>query len=137
MGLGEAADPLGPEFCEQLADRGFYVIRFDNRDSGRSTKVDGARAERHAAHGRPAGERALPLDDMAADAVGLLDHLGIERAHVVGVSMGGMIAQQMAIEQPERVRSLASIMSTTGDRVVGTPKLRVWGVLMRRAPKRP
>ena len=74
------------------------------------------------------------LDDMAADTFGLLDHLGIERAHVVGTSMGGMIAQQMAIEQPERVLSLASMMSTTGDRVVGTPKLRVWSVLMRRAP---
>ena len=74
------------------------------------------------------------LSDMAADAFGLLDHLGIERAHVVGTSMGGMIAQQMAIEAPERVLSLASMMSTTGDRVVGTPKLRVWSVLMRRAP---
>ena len=74
------------------------------------------------------------LSDMAADAFGLLDHLGIERAHVVGTSMGGMIAQQMAIEKPERVLSLASMMSTTGDRVVGTPKLRVWSVLMRRAP---
>ena len=74
------------------------------------------------------------LDDMADDAFGLLDHLGIERAHVVGTSMGGMIAQTMAIRRPERVLSLASMLSTTGDRRVGTPKLRVWSVLMRRAP---
>ena len=74
------------------------------------------------------------LSDMAADRFGLLDHLGIERAHVVGASMGGMIAQTMAIERPERVLSLTSIMSTTGDRRKGTPKLRVWSVLMRRAP---
>ena len=71
---------------------------------------------------------------MAADALGLLDHLGIERAHVVGTSMGGMIAQTMAIRRPERVLSLASMLSTTGDRRVGTPKLRVWSILMRRAP---
>ena len=75
------------------------------------------------------------LPDMAGDTFGLLDHLGIERAHVVGVSMGGMIGQTMAIERPERVLSLASIMSTTGDRRVGTPKLRVWSLMMRRAPQ--
>jgi pimeloyl-ACP methyl ester carboxylesterase len=74
------------------------------------------------------------LDDMAADSFGLLDQLGIERAHVVGVSMGGMIGQTMAIRRPERVLSLASMLSTTGDRRVGTPKLRVWSLMMRRAP---
>jgi pimeloyl-ACP methyl ester carboxylesterase len=74
------------------------------------------------------------LSNMADDSFGLLDHLGIERAHVVGVSMGGMIAQTMAIQRPERVLSLGSMLSTPGDRRVGTPKLRVWSVLMRRAP---
>ena len=72
---------------------------------------------------------------MANDSFGLLDQLGIERAHVTGVSMGGMIAQTMAITRPERVLSLGSMLSTTGDRRVGTPKLRVWSVLMRRAPQ--
>jgi pimeloyl-ACP methyl ester carboxylesterase len=75
------------------------------------------------------------LRDMAEDAVGLLDHLGIPAAHVVGASMGGMIAQTIAIEHPERVLSLTSIMSTTGERRMGRPKFRVWGVLMRRAPQ--
>ncbi len=75
------------------------------------------------------------IDDMATDTLGLLDHLGIERAHVVGASMGGMIAQTMAIREPRRVLSLGSMLSTTGDRRVGTPKLRVWSVLMRRAPQ--
>jgi pimeloyl-ACP methyl ester carboxylesterase len=75
------------------------------------------------------------LDDLANDSFGLLDHLGIGRAHVTGVSMGGMIAQTMAIRRPERVLSLGSMLSTTGDRRVGTPKLRVWSVLMRRAPQ--
>ena len=75
------------------------------------------------------------LEDMANDSFGLLDQLGIERAHVTGVSMGGMIAQTMAITRPERVLSLGSMLSTTGDRRVGTPKLRVWSVLMRRAPQ--
>jgi pimeloyl-ACP methyl ester carboxylesterase len=75
------------------------------------------------------------LEDMAGDAFGLLDELGIERAHVVGTSMGGMIAQTMAIRRPERVLSLGSMLSTTGDRRLGTPKLRVWSVLMRRAPR--
>ncbi|HEV2874763.1 MAG TPA: alpha/beta fold hydrolase, partial [Thermoleophilaceae bacterium] len=75
------------------------------------------------------------LEDMARDTLGLLDHLGIERAHVVGTSMGGMIAQTMAIRRPERVLSLTSIMSTTGERRAGRPKLRVWSVLARRAPR--
>jgi pimeloyl-ACP methyl ester carboxylesterase len=75
------------------------------------------------------------LSDMADDAFGLLDHLGIEAAHVMGASMGGMIAQTMAIERPERVRSLISIMSTTGNRRVGRPKLRILGLLMRQAPR--
>jgi pimeloyl-ACP methyl ester carboxylesterase len=134
MGLGMQLIHWDPELCEQLAERGFYVIRFDNRDAGLSTKVDALVPNvMRLMAGLPTKVPYL-LTDMAADAFGLLDHLGIEEAHVVGTSMGGMIAQQMAIEKPERVLSLASMMSTTGDRVVGTPKLRVWGVLTRRAP---
>jgi pimeloyl-ACP methyl ester carboxylesterase len=135
MGLGMQLIHWDLELCEQLAERGFHVIRFDNRDAGLSTKIEAPvpNVVRLMA-GLPTKVPYL-LSDMAADAFGLLDHLGIERAHVVGTSMGGMIAQQMAIEAPERVLSLASMMSTTGDRFVGTPKLRVWSVLMRRAPQ--
>ncbi|HEX6654064.1 MAG TPA: alpha/beta fold hydrolase [Thermoleophilaceae bacterium] len=134
MGLGMQLIHWDLELCEQLAERGFHVIRFDNRDSGLSTKVEAPVPNvMRLMAGLPTTVPYL-LSDMAADAFGLLDHLGIERAHVVGTSMGGMIAQQMAIEAPERVLSLASMMSTTGDRVVGTPKLRVWSVLTRRAP---
>ena len=135
MGLGMQLIHWDLRLCERFAERGFHVIRFDNRDAGLSTKV---RAPVPNVMALMAGVRAkVPylLSDMAADTIGLLDHLGIERAHVVGASMGGMIAQQMAIEAPERVLSLASMMSTTGDRFVGTPKLRVWSVLMRRAPR--
>ena len=135
MGLGMQLIHWDIELCERFAERGFHVIRFDNRDSGLSTQVPAPVPNvMRLMAGLPARVPYL-LRDMAADAFGLLDHLGIQRAHVVGTSMGGMIAQEMAIEAPERVLSLASIMSTTGDRFVGTPKLRVWSVLMRRAPR--
>jgi pimeloyl-ACP methyl ester carboxylesterase len=134
MGLGMQLIHWDAELCELLVGRGFHVIRFDNRDAGLSTKIDAPVPNvMRLMAGLPANVPYL-LGDMAGDAVGLLDHLGIARAHVVGTSMGGMIAQQMAIEAPGRVLSLASMMSTTGDRFVGTPKLRVWSVLMRRAP---
>ena len=134
MGLGMQLIHWDVELCERLAERGFHVIRFDNRDAGLSTKVSAPVPNvMRLMAGLPVKVPYL-LSDMAADAFGVLDHLGIERAHVVGTSMGGMIAQQMAIEAPERVLSLASMMSTTGDRFVGTPKLRVWSVLTRRAP---
>ena len=135
MGLGMQLIHWDRELCELLAERGFHVIRFDNRDTGLSTKIRGPVPNvMRLLAGMPARVPYL-LPDMAGDALGLLDHLGIERAHVVGASMGGMIGQTMAIEQPERVLSLASIMSTTGDRRVGTPKLRVWSLMMRRAPQ--
>ncbi|MEA2418631.1 MAG: hypothetical protein QOE60_837, partial [Thermoleophilaceae bacterium] len=135
MGLGMQLIHWELELCEQLAERGFYVIRFDNRDSGRSTKIDAPVPDmRRALLGRRI-EAPYRLEDMADDAFGLLDQLGIEAAHVVGASMGGMIAQTMAIKRPERVLSLTSIMSTTGERRVGRPKLRVWSVLVRRAPR--
>jgi len=127
MGLGGPMTWWDAEFCEQLAGRGFHVIRYDNRDTGRSSRQQG-RVSRLALVRAFAGARvAVPysLSDMADDAVGLLDHLGHESAHVAGISMGGMIAQTMALEHPGRVRSLTSIMSTTGKRTVGwqDPKL--------------
>ena len=135
MGLGMQLIHWDRELCELLAERGFHVIRFDNRDTGLSTKIRGPVPNvMRLLAGMPARVPYL-LPDMAGDALGLLDHLGIERAHVVGASMGGMIGQTMAIERPERVLSLASIMSTTGDRRVGTPKLRVWSLMVRRAPQ--
>ena len=134
MGLGTQMIGWPDGFCAQLAERGFYVVRFDNRDIGRSTRI----------HGRPpsAGEllrrRIKPvlydLGDMAEDAAGLLGKLDLAPAHVVGVSMGGMIAQTLAARHPEAVRSLVSIMSTTGSRWSGQPALRIYPYLLRPAP---
>ncbi len=121
MGLGGPMTWWDPELCEILADRGFFVIRFDNRDTGRSSRSPG-RVTRSMLVRAFAGRRVRPpytVDDLAGDAFGLLDHLGLDSAHLVGVSMGGMIAQTMAITQPRRVRSLASIMSTTGQALGG------------------
>jgi pimeloyl-ACP methyl ester carboxylesterase len=121
MGLGGPMNWWDPELCRMLAARGFYVIRYDNRDTGRSSRV-GVRVKRSTLLRAFAGGRVrapYSMSDLAGDAFGLLDHLGLESAHVVGVSMGGMIVQTMAIEQPRRVRSLTSIMSTTGKRTVG------------------
>jgi pimeloyl-ACP methyl ester carboxylesterase len=135
MGLGMQLIHWDRGLCELLAERGFHVIRFDNRDIGLSTKIRGPVPNvMRLMAGLPTRVPYL-LDDMAADTFGLLDHLDIERAHVVGVSMGGMIGQTMAIRHPERVLSLGSMLSTTGDRRVGTPKLRVWSLMMRRAPR--
>jgi pimeloyl-ACP methyl ester carboxylesterase len=132
MGLGGPMTWWNPDLCRMLAERGFYVIRYDNRDTGRSTKVPG-RVTRsmlvRAWSGRPV-RTAYGMSDLAADAFALLDHLGLAAAHVVGVSMGGMIAQTMAIEQPRRVLSLTSIMSTTGRRSVGWQHPRLLPVLL-------
>jgi len=121
MGLGGPMTWWDPELCRLLADRGFYVIRFDNRDTGRSSRGIG-RVTRTTLVRAATGARVrapYSLLDMAQDALGLLDHLGLDSAHVCGVSMGGMIAQSLAIMCPDRVRSLTSIMSTTGKRSVG------------------
>jgi pimeloyl-ACP methyl ester carboxylesterase len=121
MGLGGPMNWWDVELCVMLAERGFYVVRYDNRDTGRSSRGKG-RVTRGMLVSAFAGRRVkapYTLAALADDAFGLLDHLGLESAHVVGVSMGGMIAQTMAIEQPARVRSLTSIMSTTGRRTVG------------------
>jgi pimeloyl-ACP methyl ester carboxylesterase len=135
MGLGMQLIHWDREFCEGLAERGFHVIRFDNRDAGLSTKIDAPVPNVMRAMTGLRIRAPYLLSDMADDSFGLLDHLGIDRAHLAGVSMGGMIAQTMAIRRPERVLSLGSMLSTPGDRRVGTPKLRVWSVLMRRAPE--
>ncbi len=134
MGLGMQLIGWDLELCERFASRGFRVIRFDNRDTGHSTKIQAKVPNILRAAAGAKVDAPYLLTDMAGDAFGLLDHLGIERAHVMGASMGGMIAQTMAIERPERVASLASVMSTTGQRRVGFPKLRALGVLLRRAP---
>jgi len=120
MGLGAQMTLWDEEFCQLLADDGHYVIRFDNRDVGLSTHFDGVQVPglvELAGQLAAGGEVALPytLDEMADDAAGVLDALGIASAHICGASMGGMIAQTVAIRHPQRVRSLVSIMSTTGD----------------------
>ena len=121
MGLGGPMTWWDPEFCTMLAQRGFFVVRFDNRDTGRSSRASGG-VGRVMLVRAFAGQRVrapYSLEDMAGDALGLLDHLGLDSAHVAGISMGGMIAQTMAITRPSRVRTLTSIMSTTGKRSVG------------------
>ena len=127
MGLGGPMIWWDPDLCTLLAQQGFYVIRYDNRDTGRSSRGQG-RVTRTMLAKAFAGRRVrgpYTLEDMSDDAFGLLDHLGLESAHVVGVSMGGMIVQTMACAKPQRVRSLTSIMSTIGRRTVGwqDPKL--------------
>jgi pimeloyl-ACP methyl ester carboxylesterase len=134
MGLGMQLIHWDLELCEELADSGYHVIRFDNRDAGLSTHIDAPVPPIVRAMAGFQIDSPYLLTDMADDTFGLLDGLGIERAHVMGVSMGGMIGQTMAITRPERLLSLTSIMSTTGERRAGMPKLRVWSLLMRRAP---
>ena len=122
MGLGAQMLAWPDQFCVTLAGRGLHVIRFDNRDIGLSSHMTDAPPPdvRAALLGRTSSA-SYTLSDMAADAIGLMDALGFDGAHLVGVSMGGMIAQVAAIEHPRRVRSLTSIMSTTGDQSVGRP----------------
>lgn len=135
MGLGTQMVAWHEDFCRTLADRGFHVIRFDNRDVGRSTRFDHVRTPTamELLRRRRRGA-AYTLSDMARDAARLLEELGHESAHIVGASMGGMIAQTVAAEHPDRVRSLVSIMSTTGSRWAGQPALRLFPVLLRRPP---
>jgi pimeloyl-ACP methyl ester carboxylesterase len=119
-GLGQQIIGWRPEFLQAFADRGLRVISFDNRDVGLSTHVEGM-PDIQAMLAGDTSSAPYTLEDMAGDAVGLLDHLGIDSAHVLGVSMGGMIAQTVAATAPERVRSLTSIMSTTGERTASRP----------------
>jgi pimeloyl-ACP methyl ester carboxylesterase len=133
MGLGSQMILWPDGLCRMLAERGFLVIRFDNRDVGRSTKLSGTPSLTAAVSGQ-GHDAPYTLDDMAADAAGLLGELGIEAAHVAGASQGGMIAQTLAIRHPERVISMASIMSTTGDRRVGQAHPEAIPALMTRLP---
>jgi pimeloyl-ACP methyl ester carboxylesterase len=133
MGLGTQMIAWHEEFCRALVERGYFVIRYDNRDSGRSTHFDSVPPPTPGELLRRRIRRpAYKLADMAGDAGGLLDHLDIGAAHVVGASMGGMIAQTLAARHPERVLSLASIMSNTGSRWSGQAAVRVWPLLLRR-----
>lgn len=129
MGIGAQMVFWRPEFCQQIADQGYRVIRFDNRDCGLSTKLDGMRAgggsllpsmAKFLAGVKITGT-AYTLVDMAGDAAGLLDHLGIDRAHIVGASMGGMIAQVFAAEHPDRTATVTIIMSSNNQPFLPPP----------------
>ena len=139
MGLGTQMIGWDEEFCSELASRGYHVVRFDNRDIGHSTKFphsgvpDLMSLLGQALTGKPV-EAPYTLKDMAADTVGLMDALGLQRAHVVGVSMGGAIAQEVAMHHADRVRTLTSIMSSTGNRWKGQPAPSVYRYLLKPPP---
>lgn len=138
-GLGVQRLRWADSFCERLAARGFHVIRFDNRDAGESTYFSHAPVPDFAALAAALNAGLVPavpytLHDLAEDAVGLLDVLGASRAHVVGRSMGGMVAQLLASTHAPRVRSLASIMSSTGHPGLPATAPDVMAMLMRPAP---
>jgi pimeloyl-ACP methyl ester carboxylesterase len=133
-GLSQQLHTWPLAFCEQLAERGYRVIRFDNRDAGRSTHASFRAPGLAAMMSWRFPPEQYDLGDLATDTVGLLDALGIGAAHLVGASMGGMIAQTVAARFPARVRTLTSIMSTTGARRVGRPALSTWLLLAARPP---
>ncbi|MGY2065061.1 alpha/beta fold hydrolase [Blastococcus sp. SYSU DS0619] len=131
MGLATQMIGWPDDFCRGLAERGLFVVRFDNRDIGLSTHVaDRGAPDVMAILGGDRSSVAYGLPDLAEDTVGLLDALGLDSVHLVGASMGGMIAQLVAIAHPQRVRSLTSIMSTTGAPGVGAPNEAAMGVLL-------
>ena len=139
MGLAAQMIAWDDEFCAQLAQRGYWVVRFDNRDIGLSTRFDAAglpdvpAAFMAALQGRPVSAPYL-LRDMADDAIGLMDALGIGTAHVVGASMGGAIGQTLAIHHPSRLRSLTSIMATTGEPGLPPPTPQATAMLLKPTP---
>jgi len=135
MGLATQMIAWHEDFCEQLAERGFYVVRFDNRDIGRSTHFDFRPPSFRQMLSRRMGPEQYTLSDMAEDTANLLRELDISPAHVVGASMGGMIGQVLAAEHPGSVRSLVSIMSTTGNRWRGQPALSVYRYLLQAPPR--
>ncbi|MBW2436528.1 MAG: alpha/beta hydrolase, partial [Deltaproteobacteria bacterium] len=135
-GLADQLIIWDDELCVQLAQRGHYVIRFDNRDVGLSSKLEEAGVPDIGALMR--GEAIDPpytIEDMADDAVGLLDALGIDKAHICGMSMGGMIAQAVVINHPRRVLSLISIYSNTGNPDLPPPSEEAMGILLKRPPE--
>ena len=140
MGLGAQMIHWDDEFCHALASRGFRVVRFDNRDIGLSTKFTGGKRLtpfellKLRMFGIPL-QSSYKLRDMADDTIGLMDALGIKSAHLVGASMGGMIAQEATINHPQRVRSLTSIMSTTGNPKLPQPTREATAMLLAPPPK--
>ena len=132
-GLGSQCISYRSEWCEQFVARGFFAIRFDNRDVGLSTKfkdvIPDMGAVMHALREGNEPNVGYRLRDMATDALAVLDDLGIDRAHVMGLSMGGMIVQQLAIDHPERLASMTSVMSTTGDPDVGQATPEAFAIL--------
>ena len=130
MGLGTQMIAWNDQMCRDLADAGFFVIRYDNRDVGRSTHFDASPARLvDMVRGRG---NVYTIDDMARDGLGLLSELGVDAAHVMGASMGGFIAQTMAITAPKKVRTLSLIMTSTGSRKVGRPTPQVMWRMARR-----
>jgi len=132
MGLGTQMVAWHEDFCAELAGRGLFVVRFDNRDIGHSTHLTGAPPTPAQLLSRSRRAARYSLADMAEDAAGLLRELELAPAHVIGASMGGMIAQTLAARRPELVRSLVSIMSTTGKLTSGQPSLRLYPLFLRR-----
>ena len=132
-GLGQQLHSWPDDFVTALAGRGYRVTRFDNRDSGRSTHMNYRPPNPVAMF---SGRNRYHLGDMARDTVGLMDALGYRDAHLVGISMGGMIAQTVAAHHPGRVRTLTSIMSTTGARRLGRPALSTWRRMLTSRPPR-
>jgi pimeloyl-ACP methyl ester carboxylesterase len=135
MGLGTQMVAWPEDFCRALAASGLHVVRFDNRDAGRSTHFGGRPATIPQLLMRSRRAASYSLADMADDAAGLLHALSLAPAHVIGASMGGMIAQTLAARHPDSVRSLVSVMSNTGSLRSGQPALRVYSIFLRRAPR--
>jgi pimeloyl-ACP methyl ester carboxylesterase len=135
MGLATQMIAWHEDFCEGLAERGFHVIRFDNRDTGRSTHMEFRPPSLGQMLTRRFRREQYTLSDMAEDAAGLLRELDLAPAHVVGASMGGMIAQTLAAEHPQSVRSLTSLMSNTGNRWSGQPAPTIYKYLLRPPPR--
>jgi pimeloyl-ACP methyl ester carboxylesterase len=131
MGLGAQLTAWPEGFVDGLRKRGFFLIRFDNRDSGLSTKFDGLPDIASLFSGTDLSSALYRVEDMADDAAGLLSALGIDKAHVVGVSMGGMITQALVINHPDLFLTATSVMSTTGDRAVGAPTGEAMTALLR------